>query len=79
MKFGERKLKITLKHDGKRTLKEFPLMGIGSDILFLESLKSDNLETIHTCEANMEDIFIKLTGRNLTGTMVNSSGHADIT
>jgi fluoroquinolone transport system ATP-binding protein len=72
MQFGEKKLKVTLKENGERRIKEFDLKGIGFDIKFLETLKSDNLETIHTCEANMEDIFINLTGRNLTGALVDS-------
>jgi len=77
MQYGEKKLKITLKQNEKRIIKEFPLNGIASDKLFLETLKSDDLETIHTCEANMEDIFIKLTGRNLTGMSVDQYENAD--
>jgi fluoroquinolone transport system ATP-binding protein len=66
-KFGDNKLKVTLKHNDSRTEKEFELRGIGSDKSFLEILNSDDLETIHTCEASLEDIFIKVTGHNLTG------------
>lgn len=78
MQFGEKKLRITLKHKGRRIVKEFPLKGIGADNNFMETIKSDNLETIHSCEANMEDIFIKLTGRNLTGATIESLEDADI-
>jgi fluoroquinolone transport system ATP-binding protein len=70
--FGEKKLKVTLKHNGKRTEKEFDMKGIGTDISFLETLKSDDLETIHTCEASLEDIFIKVTGHGLS--VINDSG-----
>jgi fluoroquinolone transport system ATP-binding protein len=65
--FGDKKLKVTLKHNDLRTEKEFELRGIGSDKSFLETLNSNDLETIHTCEASLEDIFIKVTGHNLTG------------
>jgi len=71
MQYGDKKLRVTLKYKGKRSVKEFPLTGIGNNTAFFETLKSDNLETIHTCEANMEDIFIMLTGRNLTGSEVD--------
>ena len=65
--YGEKKLKVTLKHNGFHTEKEFELKGIASDKSFLEILNSSDLETIHTCEATLEDIFIKVTGHNLTG------------
>jgi fluoroquinolone transport system ATP-binding protein len=78
VRYGTKKIKITLKHDGKRSFQEFSLKGIGSDNAFLELLKSDDLETLHSCEANMEDIFIKLTGRSLTGTVIDPTGNEDI-
>jgi fluoroquinolone transport system ATP-binding protein len=78
MQFGEKKLRITLKQEGKRSVREFPLKGISDDTAFLETLKSDDLETIHSCEANMDDIFIRLTGRNLTGANIDSSGNDEI-
>lgn len=67
LQFGEKKLKVTIKHGMKHDEIEFPLKGIGSDFSFLEALKSDDLATIHTCEASLEDIFIKVTGHSLTG------------
>lgn len=65
--FGDKKLKVTIKHNEFRTEKEFELRGIGTDKSFLEMLTSNDLETIHTCEASLDDIFIKVTGHNLTG------------
>lgn len=64
--FGLKKLKVTLNNNKGRRELEFDLNGIGSNKIFLESLKSGELETIHTCEANLEDIFIKVTGHALT-------------
>lgn len=68
VRFGERKLKVTLINNGVRKEKVFSLKGIGSDSSFLKILQSDELETIHSCEANLEDIFIEVTGHSLTGT-----------
>jgi fluoroquinolone transport system ATP-binding protein len=68
VRFGERKLKVTLRNNGVRTENIFPLDGIGSDDSFLKILQSDELESIHSCEASLEDIFIEVTGHSLTGT-----------
>jgi fluoroquinolone transport system ATP-binding protein len=78
MQFGEKKLKVTLKHDNLRKELEFPLNGIGSDITFLETLKSADLETIHSCEASLEDIFIQVTGHSLTGLQTDSGKNAEV-
>lgn len=45
--------------------REFPLAEIGSNAEFLALLGRGQLETIHTQEATLEDIFIKVTGRTL--------------
>jgi len=44
---------------------QFPLAGIGSNKQFLEILSRYEIRTMHTQEATLEDIFIKLTGREL--------------
>lgn len=44
---------------------QFPLTGIGSNKQFLEILSRYEVRTMHTQEATLEDIFIKLTGREL--------------
>ncbi len=44
---------------------QFPLAGIGRNKQFLEILSRYEVRTMHTQEATLEDIFIKLTGREL--------------
>ncbi|HKK43759.1 MAG TPA: hypothetical protein VJ963_15185, partial [Bacteroidales bacterium] len=73
VKYGEKKLKVTLNHDNNRVYREFDMQGIGSDSRFLDLLKSDDLETIHTCEASLEDVFISVTGHGLSP----STGYED--
>ncbi len=51
--------------NGRTDKREFPLENIGSNREFLELLNSAPIETIHTGEATLEDIFIKITGRKL--------------
>jgi fluoroquinolone transport system ATP-binding protein len=77
LQYGEKKLKVTLKRNSVRAEVEYPLSGIGSNISFLEILKSGELETIHTCEASLEDIFIKVTGHTLTGITTDSGNNAE--
>jgi len=45
---------------------EFPMDSIGDNEEFLKLIRTKNIETIHSQEATLEDIFIKVTGRRLT-------------
>lgn len=76
VQYGERKLKVTLNQSDSRIEEEFGLAGLGSNARFIELLNSENLETIHTCEASLEDVFIKVTGHNLTVYQSDSAGDA---
>jgi len=40
----------------------YSLEGLGENEDFLSSLKQNQIETIHSGETTLEDIFIKLTG-----------------
>ncbi len=51
--------------DGVLESRRFPLDGIGDDQAFLATLKSGSIERMHTEEASLEDIFIRVTGRSL--------------
>jgi fluoroquinolone transport system ATP-binding protein len=44
---------------------QFALAGLGDDRAFLHLLRSGKVQTIHTQEATLEDIFIRVTGRSL--------------
>lgn len=44
---------------------EFPLAGLGQNRKFLDIISCSEIETIHTKESTLEDIFIRVTGRNL--------------
>jgi fluoroquinolone transport system ATP-binding protein len=49
---------------------EYPLTGLGEQPGFLRLLHSGAVETIHTREASLEDVFIRVTGRTLGGDVV---------
>ena len=47
----------------KRVECEFPVGGLADDADFLELLRSGAVETIHTLETTLEDVFVQITGR----------------
>lgn len=62
---GERWVRIEYDTDGRTHQREFPLDNLGDDNRFLALLREERIETIHTEEATLEDIFIETTGRAL--------------
>ena len=62
---GKRRIKVEYKLDGKLLETEFEMHHLAENKEFLDILKNTEIKTIHSCEATLEDIFIKLTGRNL--------------
>lgn len=62
---GERKISVRYGQNGKEALAEFPLDELGHNSEFIELIQSNYIQTIHTQEATLENIFIKVTGREL--------------
>ena len=62
---GERKVRVEYREDGQIGRRQFSLNGIGDDEGFLSLLRRKRIETIHTEEATLEDVFIGTTGRRL--------------
>ena len=64
LQFGERNVRVEY---GEQPLKssEFPLDDLGKNQDFLRLLQNEPIHTIHTREATLEDIFIKVTGIHL--------------
>lgn len=59
---GKECVQVTTK-DLKKT--EFPVHGIGYNEAFLDLIKQEDLMKIETLEASLEEVFIKVTGKNL--------------
>jgi fluoroquinolone transport system ATP-binding protein len=49
-----------------RGQREFALAGLADNQAFLETLRHESIETIHTQETTLEDVFIRVTGQQLT-------------
>ena len=65
IKYGKRIMKIEYKENGKTVSEEFPMDGIGQNDTFLNLLKTKEIETLHSGETTLEDIFIQVTGVGL--------------
>jgi fluoroquinolone transport system ATP-binding protein len=65
LQHGKRRVKVEYLGEDTAKQKEFPLKGLGNNAEFLQVLREKEVETIHTEEATLEDIFIKVTGRKL--------------
>lgn len=62
---GERRIKYTWQEEERKEA-EVPLKMLREDTQFIRLLQDNRLETVHTQEPSLEDLFIKTTGRRLT-------------
>lgn len=66
LKYGEPSVKVEYRSDGTLADQVFPLTNIGDNEAFQALLQSGQIETIHTAEATLEDVFIEVTGERLS-------------
>ena len=62
---GRKVVKVEYLKEKELLSQEFNLVDLWSNTAFINLLKSGQVQTIHTAEATLEDIFIKVTGRLL--------------
>ncbi|VVM33713.1 ABC transporter ATP-binding protein [Terribacillus sp. AE2B 122] len=65
LQYGKRVVNITYRTANRVEEANFPLADLHSNIDFQRLLETESIETIHTQEASLEDIFIRVTGRRL--------------
>lgn len=65
LKYGKRTLKVEYQENHHTVIEEFPMDKIGENAAFLNLLKTKSIETIHSGETTLEDIFIHVTGVGL--------------
>jgi fluoroquinolone transport system ATP-binding protein len=63
--YGRKVVRLEAVSDGTRIAREFAIGGLADDSDFLGLLRSDTVETIHTLETTLEDVFVQVTGRPL--------------
>lgn len=65
LRHGRRLIRVEYRDGQGIERRDWPLDTAGDDPTFLEVLRSGRVETLHTQEATLEDIFIQVTGRSL--------------
>ena len=68
-RFGKREVEV--RWDGDSAVEpgsaRFALDGLASDAAFLDALRKPGLAALHSQEASLEDVFVEVTGRRLSG------------
>ena len=62
-KYGKDAVKVELQNGNTE---EFLLNDLGKNIAFLNFINQDEVKRIHTLEATLEEVFIKITGKTLS-------------
>lgn len=65
LQYGQRLVGVEYGQNGQRHYQEFPLDGLAYNADFLAVLGTESIQTIHTQETSLENIFIQVTGRTL--------------
>lgn len=65
LRYGRRIVQVEFGLNGARDCSEFPLDGLGENVAFFDLLRGQPVQTIHTQETTLEQVFIDVTGRSL--------------
>jgi fluoroquinolone transport system ATP-binding protein len=63
--YGRKVVRVEVVSDGTRIAREFAIGSLADDADFLWLLRSGAVETIHTLETTLEEVFVRVTGRTL--------------
>jgi fluoroquinolone transport system ATP-binding protein len=65
LEHGKKLVRVEYINNGEIIQEEFTLANLGSNPAFITLLNSGRVQTIHTQEATLDDVFITVTGRQL--------------
>jgi fluoroquinolone transport system ATP-binding protein len=65
IRHGKKIIKVEYLKNDELLRKDFEMKNLSENHIFQSLLKSGSIQTIHTAEATLDDIFIKATGRQL--------------
>jgi fluoroquinolone transport system ATP-binding protein len=65
MRHGQRRVVVEYRTGGEPGRQSFALDGLADDEGFQRLLREHEIETLHSQEASLEDVFVKTTGRRL--------------
>jgi fluoroquinolone transport system ATP-binding protein len=63
--YGRKVVRVEAVSNGTRIEREFPLAGLADNADFLKVIRSGAVETMHTLDTTLEDVFVRVTGRTL--------------
>lgn len=66
LQYGEPTVRVEVRENGRLDRHTFALDALGDDARFRDLLGSGRVETIHTDEATLEEVFVAVTGAELT-------------
>ena len=64
-RYGSRDVHVTWEGEGGSESASFPLDGLADDPAFHVALRNHRIESIHSQETTLEEVFIRVTGREL--------------
>lgn len=67
LEYGTNRVRVEFNEGNQSFSREFPLEGIGDNQNFIQTLREKKPFAIHSEEASLEDVFLKVTGHSLTG------------
>jgi fluoroquinolone transport system ATP-binding protein len=65
LQYGQRQLEVGYRQDGVMNTQHFAMQGLGHNQAFVDFLGQHEVETMHSQEASLEQIFVQCTGRTL--------------
>jgi fluoroquinolone transport system ATP-binding protein len=65
VRYGEQRVRVEYRLNGALEERDFPLEGLAENQAFLTALREPSLQTVHTQETSLENIFIRVTGQEL--------------
>jgi len=63
--YGKKLIRVEAVSDGTRIAREFEVDTLADDADFVGLLRSGTIETIHTLDTTLEEVFVRVTGRTL--------------
>lgn len=66
LRYGQKKLQVEYREKNQTKTSVFTMEGLGNNKEFMNIIKFKDIERMHTQEARLQDIFIKVTGRAIT-------------
>ena len=65
LRYGKAEVRVEFGSNGTHEQRDFALAGLADNTEFLKLLREGSVRTLHTQEATLENIFIRMTGRSL--------------